>query len=61
MKKLLDSVKFNLIRETKGAYVFEEDSTTGAPKVGTLYMRKWAFQSGAPQSITVSIAVTTKT
>lgn len=34
---------FKLEKETKGAYRFQEETQGEPPVIGTLYMRKWAF------------------
>jgi hypothetical protein len=55
-------VKMRLERETKGALRYQEVDEAGQPveqvwaKVGTMYLRKTAFERGAaPQSITVTV------
>ena len=45
---------FELERETKNTYRFQEVAKGTPPVIGTLYVQKWAFES-TPQSITVTI------
>ncbi len=47
---------FTLERETKNTYVFQEDASSGPPKVGTLYAQKWSFDTPL-RRIRVSIEV----
>jgi len=54
--------KFKLERETKGALRYQEVDDNGVPleqvwaKVGTLYVRRTAFERGAiPKQLTVTI------
>ncbi len=47
---------FTLEKETKNTYRFQEDESSGPPKVGTIYVQKWSFDT-APRRIKVSIEV----
>ncbi len=49
-------VTFTFERETKNTYRFQEDESSGPPKVGTLYVQKWSFET-PPRRIKVSIEV----
>ncbi len=56
-------VRFKLEKETKGAVRYEEVDDKGAPieqvwaKIGTLYVRKTAFERGEkyPESLRVTV------
>ncbi|MEE9569043.1 MAG: hypothetical protein V3W37_06640 [Candidatus Binatia bacterium] len=47
---------FTLEKETKNTYRFQEDESSGPPKVGTIYVQKWSFDT-PPRRIKVSIEV----
>lgn len=47
---------FNFERETKNTYRFQEEESSGPPKVGTLYVQKWSFDT-RPKRIKVIIEV----
>lgn len=58
------TVRMKLEKETKGALRYQEVDDADVPveqiwaKIGTLYVRKTAFERGAqpPQSLTVTVA-----
>ncbi len=56
MEKELMEATFMLEKETKNTYRFQEDESSGPPKVGTLYVQKWSFDT-PPKRIKVSIEV----
>ncbi len=45
---------FTFERETKNTYRFQEDESSGPPKIGTIYVQKWSFDT-PPKVIKVSI------
>ncbi len=45
---------FKLKKETKGTYVYEEEDTI-QPKIGTLYVKKYALGANPPARLTVSV------
>jgi len=48
--------KFKMEKETKGTYRYQEETENGQPpKIGTLYIRKWALGSPIPQNLTVTV------
>ena len=47
---------FTLEKETKNTYRFQEDESSGPPKVGTIYVQKGSFDT-PPRRIKVSIEV----
>ena len=48
------SLTFELERDTKNTYRFQEVAKGEPPLIGTLYVQKWAFEN-KPQTITVVI------
>jgi len=48
------TLTFELERDTKNTYRFQEVAKGEPPLIGTLYVQKWAFE-GTPKSITVTI------
>ena len=52
-KKPLITVKLTKARDTKGTYVYKDDSEN-AP-IQSLYIRKSAFSGEAPEGITLTI------
>ena len=48
------TIAFELERETKNTYRFQEVVKGAPPLIGTLYLQKWAFET-APRAITVTI------
>ena len=48
------TAKFTLKKETKGTYVFQEDSEN--PIVGSIYVRKSTFDGQKPTLISVTVA-----
>ena len=48
------TVTFELERDTKNTYRFQEVTKGEPPLIGILYIQKWAFEK-APKTITVSI------
>ncbi len=49
------TLTFELERETKNTYRFQEVAKGAPPVIGTHYIQKWAFEA-TPQSITVTIS-----
>jgi len=50
------TAKFTKRKETKGTHVYEEQTEGGQPpKIGSLYIRKWALSNPAPLSLTVTV------
>ena len=47
-------IDFTLERETKGTYRYSEDDSR-MPKIGTLYIKKYAFEAGAPKKVKVTL------
>lgn len=43
-------------KATKNTFRFEEQTDGQPPKVGTLYVQKWAFKGSAPQKVTVTVS-----
>jgi hypothetical protein len=56
MEEGLMEATFTLEKETKNTYRFQEDEGSGPPKVGTIYVQKWSFDT-PPRRIKVSIEV----
>ena len=56
MEEGLMEATFTLERETKNTYVFQEDESSEPPKVRTIYVQKWSFDT-LPKRIKVSIEV----
>ncbi len=56
MEEGLMEATFTLEKETKNTYRFQEDESSGPPKVGTIYVQKWSFDT-PPRRIKVSIEV----
>lgn len=59
-------VNFILEKETKGALRYQEASVDGKPKgisegaaIGTLYVRKTAFEGKVPQALVIELKVLT--
>lgn len=53
------TLKFKPKKETKGTYVFEEESKgSDRPVVGTLYVLKTALPDGQPEGLEVTITPT---
>jgi len=51
------TAKFRMKKETKGTYCYEEQTENGQlPRIGSLYVRKWALGNPVPQSLTVNVA-----
>ena len=50
------TITFELERETKNTYRFQEVAKGAPPLIGTLYVQKWAFET-PPKTITVVIKV----
>lgn len=51
-------LSFEYERETKNTFRFKEIPENGQPpRVGTLYVHKWAFSGIAPSKLKVSIEV----
>jgi len=51
------SIGFKMAKETKGTWVYEETPEGQMPpKIGMLYVRKWALGEKPPKAITVTIA-----
>ena len=48
------TLTFELERQTKNTYRFQEAAKGEPPLIGTLYIQKWAFEK-APNRITVII------
>ena len=48
-------VKFELEKETKGTFRFKETGEKEDYKIGTLYVKKTAFQGTAPDKLTVTL------
>jgi len=48
------TLTFELERDTKNTYRFQEVAKGAPPLIGTLYVQKWAFET-KPQTITVTI------
>lgn len=48
-------VKFSFEKETKNAVRFQETGDEANHKIGTLYVKKSAFDGKVPQSITVTV------
>ena len=52
------SISFRFEKETKNTYKYEERPESGQPpRIGTLYLKKWAFGGKAPETITLHIEV----
>ena len=49
------TLTFELEKDTKNTYRFQEVAKGAPPLIGTLYMQKWAFET-APKTITVTIS-----
>jgi len=50
------TAKFQIRKETKGTYCYEELTENGQPpKIGSLYIRKWALGNPVPQALTVTV------
>jgi hypothetical protein len=49
------TLTFELERDTKNTYRFQEVAKGAPPLIGTLYIQKWAFET-APKTITVTIS-----
>ena len=49
------TVTFELEKETKNTYRFEEVAKGSPPMIGTLYIQKWVFET-TPKTISVSIS-----
>ena len=45
---------FTLEKETKGTFRYAEDDSR-MPKIGTLYVKKYAFEGDAPKKLKISI------
>ncbi len=56
MEEGLMEATFTLEKETKNTYRFQEDESSGPPKVGTIYVQKWSFDT-PPRRIKVLIEV----
>jgi hypothetical protein len=48
------TLTFELERDTKNTYRFQEVAKGEPPLIGTLYVQKWAFKN-KPQTIVVTI------
>ena len=48
------TLTFELERDTKNTYRFQEVAKGEPPLIGTLYVQKWAFEN-KPQTIIVTI------
>jgi hypothetical protein len=48
------TITFELERDTKNTYRFQEVAKGEPPLVGTLYVQKWAFEA-KPETITLII------
>ena len=48
------TITFELERDTKNTYRFQEVANGEPPLIGTLYVQKWAFEN-KPQTITTTI------
>ena len=53
-KQVEKTLTFELERDTKNTYRFQEAAKGEPPLIGTLYVQKWAFET-TPQTITVTI------
>ena len=52
------TVAFELSKETKNTYKYEEQPEAGQPsRIGALYIQKWAVGSVPPRTITVQVEV----
>ena len=49
-------LEFALAKETKNTEKYEEKPEAGQPpRIGTLYVQKWALGDTAPKSLTVTV------
>ena len=48
------TLTFELEKDTKNTYRFQEVAKGAAPLIGTLYIQKWAFEA-TPKTISVTI------
>ena len=49
------TLTFELEKDTKNTYRFQEVAKGAPPVIGTLYIQKWLFET-APTTITVTIS-----
>ncbi len=49
------SAQFRLEKETKGTFRYAEETTGQPPKIGTLYIQKWALPTPPPDKITLTL------
>ena len=50
-------VAFTLERETKNTFRYNEDTEDGKPpKIGSLYVQKWALPKPAPSRLTLTLS-----
>ncbi len=49
------SAQFRLEKETKGTFRYAEETTGQPPKIGTLYIQKWALPTPPPDKITLTV------
>ena len=52
------SAQFKLEKETKGTFRYAEETTGQPPKIGTLYIQKWALSNPPPDKITLILEST---
>jgi len=48
-------ITLSKVKETKGAVQYKEDAMPGREKVGIFYVRKTAFGSSIPMTITMTV------
>jgi len=46
---------FELEKSTKNTYRYQEKAEGQPPKIGCLYVQKWAFKGDPPRSLTVTV------
>ena len=49
------SAQFKLEKETKGTFRYAEETAGQPPKIGTLYVQKWALPAPPPNRITITL------
>ena len=47
--------QFKLETETKGTFRYAEETTGQPPKIGTLYVQKWAIPTPPSNRITITL------
>ena len=49
------SAQFKMEKETKGTFRYAEETAGQPPKIGTLYVQKWALPEPPPSRIAITL------